>query len=268
MIGLNQMSLVGQNAAVFGNSFSPLSLFAAGEQGVWYDPSDFSTMFQDSAGTTPVTATGQPVGKILDKSGRGNHATQTTAGSRPTLQQDSNGHYYLSFDGVDDFLVTNTQDYSGTDKLTMFASIRKLSGSSRGMVFEMNYSLTGLFNISVARQTPDDIDFGFSSTSGINSSRYVQGYTAPVTALIAVSYNYAGSTPIARINGQSVSVNSGPYDNIGGSFSSGPLYIGRRAGTQLPFNGNIYGLIIRGTLSTNQQITNTETWLNSKTGAY
>ena len=46
-------------------SFTPASLFASGEQGVWYDPSDMSTMFQDSAGTTPVTAAGQPVGLIL-----------------------------------------------------------------------------------------------------------------------------------------------------------------------------------------------------------
>ena len=66
-----------------GSSFSPLALFAAGEQGAWYDPSDFSTMFQDTAGTTPVTATGQTVGRINDKSGRGNHATQATAASRP-----------------------------------------------------------------------------------------------------------------------------------------------------------------------------------------
>jgi hypothetical protein len=52
----------------FGTAFSPASLFAAGEQGVWYDPSDFTTMFQDSAGTTPVTAVEQPVGLLLDKS--------------------------------------------------------------------------------------------------------------------------------------------------------------------------------------------------------
>jgi hypothetical protein len=44
------------------------ALFASGEEGAWYDPSDFSTMFQDSAGATPVTAVGQPVGLILDKS--------------------------------------------------------------------------------------------------------------------------------------------------------------------------------------------------------
>jgi hypothetical protein len=43
-------------------------LFANDEEGAWYDPSDLSTLFQDSAGTTPVTTAGQPVGLMLDKS--------------------------------------------------------------------------------------------------------------------------------------------------------------------------------------------------------
>lgn len=42
-------------------------------------------LFQDSAGTTPVTAVEQPVGRMLDKSGRGNHAFQSTSASRPVL---------------------------------------------------------------------------------------------------------------------------------------------------------------------------------------
>lgn len=46
----------------------PSELFRQSEVGVWYDPSDFSTMYQDSAGTTPVTAVEQPVGLLLDKS--------------------------------------------------------------------------------------------------------------------------------------------------------------------------------------------------------
>ena len=49
-------------------AFSPASLFTSGVQGAWYDPSDYSTLFQDSAGTTPVTAVEQPVGLMLDKS--------------------------------------------------------------------------------------------------------------------------------------------------------------------------------------------------------
>jgi len=48
--------------------FSPYDLFTGGAKGAWYDPSDYSTLFQDSAGTTPVTAVEQPVGLMLDKS--------------------------------------------------------------------------------------------------------------------------------------------------------------------------------------------------------
>jgi len=87
-------------------SFSPLSLFAASEPGFWYDPSDLSTLFQDTAGTTPVTAAGQSVARINDKSGRGNHATQATAAQRPQYQVYSkpvlNGDFVddnITFDG-------------------------------------------------------------------------------------------------------------------------------------------------------------------------
>ena len=50
------------------STFGVNSLFANDEEGAWYDPSDLSTLFQDIAGTTPVTAAGQPVGLLLDKS--------------------------------------------------------------------------------------------------------------------------------------------------------------------------------------------------------
>ena len=74
--------------------FSPLSLFAASEPGLWLDPSDLSTLFQDIAGTTPVTAAGQKVGKILDKSGNGLHFVAMSDALRPTLDV-VNGQYAL-----------------------------------------------------------------------------------------------------------------------------------------------------------------------------
>ena len=49
-------------------AFSPSTLFALSEPGVWFDPSDLTTLFQDTAGTTPVTAPGNTVGLMLDKS--------------------------------------------------------------------------------------------------------------------------------------------------------------------------------------------------------
>jgi len=48
--------------------FNPLRLFANSEKGAWFDPSDISTLFQDTAGATPVTTIEQPVALMLDKS--------------------------------------------------------------------------------------------------------------------------------------------------------------------------------------------------------
>ena len=48
--------------------YDPGYLFRNNEVGVWYDPSDLSTMFQDSNGSIPVTGMEQPVGLVLDKS--------------------------------------------------------------------------------------------------------------------------------------------------------------------------------------------------------
>ena len=93
--------------------FSPLELFSGGKKGVWYDPSDLSTMFQDAAGTIPVTANGDPVGLIRDKSGNDSHIVQTVSAARPTYQTDGFLHW-LQFDGVDDFLESaNLVNYVG-----------------------------------------------------------------------------------------------------------------------------------------------------------
>lgn len=44
------------------------SLFANSEVGFAYDPNDLTTLYQDAAGTIPVTGAGQPLGLMLDKS--------------------------------------------------------------------------------------------------------------------------------------------------------------------------------------------------------
>jgi len=93
--------------------FSIAELFASSEQGAWYGPSDLSTLFQDSAGTTPVTTAGQPVGLMLDNSGNDNHATQATAAARPTYQT---GPARAALDKVDDRLSVTvpTGGFTGT----------------------------------------------------------------------------------------------------------------------------------------------------------
>ncbi len=52
--------------------WAPAQLFSQGQQGVWYEPKPVvagqQVLYQDRAGTTPVTADGDPVGLMLDRS--------------------------------------------------------------------------------------------------------------------------------------------------------------------------------------------------------
>lgn len=82
--------------------FSPLSLFTGGATGFWFSSSDITSLFQDSAGTTPVTTNGQSVGKWNDLSGNGNNVIQATAGFRPLYTTTGPG---ITFDGSDDRLA-------------------------------------------------------------------------------------------------------------------------------------------------------------------
>lgn len=80
------------------------SMFSQGEQGFAYDINDLSTLFQDAAGTIPVTAEGQPVGLIKDKSGNGLDAAQVDSSKHPLLKSIP---YFLEYDTVDDVFVVN-----------------------------------------------------------------------------------------------------------------------------------------------------------------
>ena len=82
------------------------SLFSAGEQGAIYIPkpvvNGVQSLFQDSAGTAAVTADGDPVGLVIDQSGNGNSAAQSTSAARPTYNTSPDR---LSLDKVDDALI-------------------------------------------------------------------------------------------------------------------------------------------------------------------
>ena len=61
-LGVNRL---GASRSLLGDAIA--NLFSNGEQGVWYDPSDLTTMLQDDTSAAPAVI-GQPVGTILDKS--------------------------------------------------------------------------------------------------------------------------------------------------------------------------------------------------------
>lgn len=242
------------------------ALFAGTTQGIWLDPSDRSTLFQDSAGTTPVTAAGQPVGLILDKSGRGNNAVQTTAGKRPTYQIDSTGRPFLLFDGVDDCLETGNINLSASDKLTALVGIRKLTNAaSFPIVMEFGFNWTavdGSFVLCAMDDTPGTYYFGSRGT--ISATASPGGFSAPVTNVVTLRGDIGGDIARLRVNGTQVA--NVTTDQGTGNFGTAPLFIGQRGGSSLPLEARIYSLIVRsGAVS---DIAAVERWVNGKTGAF
>lgn len=244
-----------------GAGFNPLSLFAAGEQGVWYDPSDFSTLFQDAAGTIPVTAAGQPVGMMRDKSGRGNHASQATATSRPILQT-AGGKWFLAFDGVDDWMSTGGINFSPSTKTMSCAGVRKLNNV--GLVFEFSASITA--NVGAFAMPVTAAGWTFRHSGTLIADAPATGIPAPATAVMTGVGDIGAPSSTIRVNGAQAATSSASQGT--GTLGNYPLYFMRRAGTGTASMCNFYGLIIRGAASTAQQITDTESYMNSKTGAY
>jgi len=248
------------------SAFSPASLFKAGEQGAWYDPSDLSTLFQDAAGTIPVTAGNQQVGLMRDKSGRGNHASQTVSSSRPIIRS-SGGLWYLEFDGVDDFFVTSAINFAASDKMGVFAGVMKLTDSTLGVVAELSANI-GSSDGSLIVTAPSgsasaSFSAGFRGTVRKDRTSPLS-YAAPFTGILSADGDIAAGSTRLRINGATVASDASGLGT--GSFGNWPLYIGRRGGTTLPFRGYLSGLIVRGATTDAATITSIEKLLAAKSG--
>ena len=197
----------------------------------------------------------------------GNHATQATLAQRPTYQIDSSGRPYLSFDGVDDGMVTGTIT-PATNKVQVFAGVRKLSDALRGVVAEMSATIAGNAGVfTLINSSSSGPNYTFSSKGTVQTDNTVSTYTAPITNVVSALGDISGPSSLVRVNG--FQVGSVLTTQGTGNYLAYPLYIGRRGGSSLPFNGRIYSLIVRfgGNLTT-QQITSAETYVNGKTGAY
>ena len=147
-----------KSAGAFSTYFTPVKLFSGGEQGAWYDPSDTSTLFQDSAGTIPVTADGDPVGLMLDLSPNGNHASQSVTGSKPIYRTDGTLHW-LEGDGVDDYIQTSpiteqpqpTTQLCGVQLITATTGVSIYNGISASSV-QYLVNISSQFRLSAGQE--------------------------------------------------------------------------------------------------------------------
>ncbi len=245
--------------------FSPLSLFSAGDQGAWFDPSDMTTLFQDDAGTIPVTAADQAVGMIRDKSGNGHHATQATEASKPMLRT-SSGLWWLEFDGVDDSLVTPSIPFTSV-AMYISAAVRKTSDAAIGVVLEHSTNIgsnDGTF-VMLAPGTAATANYtaGFKGT--IRRDRISPStYPAPITSVLSGNGDITAGTTRLRVDGVTVSAAA---TGLGvGTFGNFQMYIGRRGAATLPFVGNMYGIVVIEGDTSDSEVSLNEGYLASKSG--
>ena len=177
---------------------------------------------------------------------------------------------YLQFDGSDDWLVSPTIT-PGIDKAQVFAGVRKLSDAATGMLAETGaaspFATNGAFGM-YAPITAGGANYAVISRGSSPAQANTAGsFAAPITNVLTGLGDISGDSVILRVNGTQAA--SSTADQGTGNFAANPLYIGRRSGTSLPLNGRIYSLIVRfGANLSADTITQTETWVNSKTGAY
>ena len=174
-------------------------------------------------------------------------------------------NYYLSFDGIDDSMVTPTIT-PGVDKATLWAGIRKVSDTARGTVAEMSTTIASNNGaLQLTAPNAGSATYGFES-KGTTLTDAVASATAPITSVLTGIGDISGDRATIRVNGTQIDQDTG--DQGTGNYLAYPLYIGRRAGTSQSFNGQLYGLILRFAETDAGTISQAETWLNDKTGAY
>jgi hypothetical protein len=172
--------------------------------------------------------------------------------------------YYLAFDGVDDSLATASIDFSATDEMSVFAGVRKLSDAAGGTISSLANvtSINGSFEFRGPRSAA--ANYMFASRGTALGDANTGTFTAPITNLVTGIGKISTDTALLRVDG--IQVASAATDQGSGNYSNNPLFIGRLNGTALPFNGRIYSLIVRGLLTSGDDLTNAETYVAGKTG--
>jgi hypothetical protein len=146
---------------------------------MWFDGADLTTMFQNTAGTTAVTGTGQSVQLWRDKSGVGNNLTSPSLSQSPILTTSTNPRGLdMVFDGGD--YLSNTALVNDSNTYTKILVFYRTDGTS-----------TNQFQRLFCYGTTTG-DFQASDPSGIN----VQA-GGPITTMILFKSNTGATFPIA-----------------------------------------------------------------------
>lgn len=215
-------------------AFDPLSLFAGGYDGFFFDPSR-ANLYQTSDTSSPVTASGQSVGRVTDLSPNGRHATQATSSQRPVYTE-SGGYRYLDGDGADDRMATTFAPGSANsivlevDVPASLSTTQIICGGSltSGTRFWLGVLAAGQVIAGVGSGTP-------SGSADIRNTKTVLGLTQDGTTVKI--YQGQSSTPVY----------SGAQ---GGTIASDAVWLFSGNSAAFWFGGNIHhALVINRALS-------------------
>ena len=236
-------------AVMFGNS----------ERGGWWDPSDISTLFQDTAATTPVTAPGQAVACILDKSGNNNHFIQTTSGYRPVYQVDSNGYPYLQFTEANSnymYQPSTTNPLNlGTTSVSVLYSLKQDSTTTYQYLFARSYlgGSAGRY-LTQSNAGTSSLYYDVNGTTNISTNFTFSDTTSPHVCVSTM--DRTGITALSYLDGVSTGTQTGSStnDTATNQLTSFACLLGAYPDTSSTasgfasgymFDGRLYGLVVR-----------------------
>ena len=213
---------------------------------VWLDYGDVSTLFLDTARTTPASgAVGEAIAGVADKSGRGNHTTQATTTSRPVTAAGANG-IVLNFDGVADSMGTVANlDFAGADKVTVAAAVRTASGADGSRaILEHGGNANSSFHLYAPRVVgnSDGAMFRSRGTAATFATAFADGYSPPRSLGLTGQGDIGGDVARLRVDGAQVA--NITSDQGSGGFATQVLRIGSRSGTSLFVFGQMGSIMI------------------------
>lgn len=237
-----------------GGAFSPLSISGLI---AWYDPSDPSTLFQDTAFSVGAGATNDPVGCWRDKSPSANHVSQATANRRPLLKlSGQNGLPTLSFDGANDLLVATSSFVSGLPGITLFV-VAKVTSTGTFATLAGTEVVAKLFKTSTNQLA------GYSSSNGTGWTSQANGTTLDTAWHVIGFVSGSTETYLRRDMADNGSrLGSGPTPL--GSNSNVFSLFGRTAGENTA--GELAEVLVYSRALGGTQVTQVEAYLRAKWG--
>ena len=223
------------------------------------DANNLSSMYQTSAGTTPVTATGQPVCRWTDLSGTGNHAVQPTTGSCPTYGTDAVGGF-LNFSLNGFFTTSPTLSPDAT--VLVVAQSNTSTWNNYGWLASAR-GPNGFIVHPAAGST--NVDFYPVNSGG--SYTYVGSLASP-TLMNPTLYKMtmSGSNPVTGsygLNGSSTSYSAAGVVRVAGSVL---VTLGRDGNLGRPGNGRYREVLMYNRALSPAELTQVETYLRAKWG--